>query len=123
MSAPEAPSRLGARFALPQLALVLGTVVVTVAFGAWQEGRRDRGAEADRSAADARALTLESGPGAGIVALAVRGVDGRPVALTRLGTPAVVMVVSTTCGVCKAALADFGRSAAGRALPRLYVLT
>ncbi len=109
------------RFALPQLALVAGTVVLTIALGAWQERRR--GGSDDGSAADARALTLEAGPGAGIVALPVRAADGRSVALTRLGVPAVVMVVSTTCGVCKEALADFGRTAAGRALPRLYVLT
>ncbi len=110
-----------ARFALPQLALVGGTVALALAFGAWQEHRRS--AADDRADADARELTLTAGPGAGVVALPVRGADGRAVALTRLGAPAVVMVVSTTCGVCKEALADFGRTAAGRALPRLYLLT
>ncbi|GJG85850.1 hypothetical protein tb265_10310 [Gemmatimonadetes bacterium T265] len=109
-----------ARFALPQLALVGGTVALALALGAWQERRRGGAGDAD---ADARALTLTAGPGAGVVALPVRAADGRAVALTRLGAPAVVMVVSTTCGVCKEALADFGRTAAGRALPRLYLLT
>ena len=110
----------GRRFSLPQVLLVLGTVVFTVALGSWQEHRRggDDGAEAD-----ARARTRMEGPGAGIIALPVRMADGRAVALTQLGAPVVVMVVSTSCGVCKEALADFGRTAAGRALPRLYVLT
>jgi len=117
VSEPAAPRRLAAA----QLALVGGTVALALALGAWQEHRRGGGA--DGAADDARALTRAAGPGAGVVALPVRGADGRAVALTRLGTPAVVMVVSTTCGVCKEALADFGRTAAGRALPRLYLLT
>ena len=108
------------RFALPQLAFVGATLALALALGAWQERRRGGGEDA---AADARALTLTAGPGAGVVALPVQTADGRAVSLTRLGAPAVVMVVSTTCGVCKEALADFGRNAAGRALPRLYLLT
>lgn len=116
-----APRRPPTRFALPQLALVGGTVALALGFGAWQEHRR--GGMDGGAAADARALTLTAGPGAGVVALPTRAADGRPVTLTQLGAPAVVMVVSTTCGVCKEALADFGRTAAGHALPRLYLLT
>lgn len=99
---------------------VVGTVGLALALGAWQDRRAAGGGDA---ADDARALTLTAGPGAGVVALPVRTADGHAVALTHLGAPAVVMVVSTTCGVCEEALADFGRSSAGHELPRLYLLT
>lgn len=100
--------------------LTVGIVGLALALGAWQERRAST---AGGAADDARALTLTAGPGAGVVALPVRAANGGVVALRRLGAPAVVMVVSTTCGVCEEALADFGRSAAGRGLPHLYVLT
>ena len=83
--------------------------------GLWQS----RGADAEAARAAARTL----GPGAGVVGLTVRTTEGRTTSLRALGTPAVVMVVSRTCGVCKEALADFGRMAAGRALPRLWLVT
>ncbi len=118
-AAPPAPARRPAAVPLALAALVVALALV---LGAWQEHRRDGGTDGD-AAADARALTLTAGPGAGVVALPTRAADGHDVSLTRLGAPAVVMVVSTTCGVCKEALADFARTAAGRPLPRLYLLT
>lgn len=124
VNAPGAHRAPARAFGAAQLALLAGTVALALGLGAWQERRRADGPGLDdAAAADVRALTLTAGPGAGVVALPTRAADGRAVALTRLGAPAVVMVVSTTCGVCKEALADFGRSAGGRALPRLYVLT
>jgi hypothetical protein len=99
--------------------LVLSLVVTA---GLWL-GLQQPGARDDAPADDARAATMAFGPGAGVAALSVRTADGRVTPLARLGEPAVVMVVSRTCGVCKEALRDFGRQAAGRALPRLWVVT
>jgi hypothetical protein len=89
--------------------------------GAWL-GLRQAG-DADAPPADARAATLAFGPGAGVATLTVRTAEGRVTPLRALGEPAVVMVVSRTCGVCKEALRDFGGLAAGRALPRLWLVT
>ncbi|GLC24508.1 TlpA family protein disulfide reductase [Roseisolibacter agri] len=100
-------------------ALVLA---LAVGGGLWLGLRQSRGAD-DAPAADARAATMAFGPGAGVAALSVRTADGRVTPLARLGEPAIVMVVSRTCSVCKEALRDFGRLAAGRALPRLWVVT
>jgi hypothetical protein len=94
-----APSRLRWRDAAVLLAAVVG--------GLWLGLRQGAGADAV-PAADARAATMAFGPGAGIAALTVRTTAGRVTPLARLGEPAVVMVVSRTCGVCKEALADFG---------------
>jgi hypothetical protein len=99
--------------------LAAGAAVVAGAL--WLGARQDRAAGAD--AAAARAATAAFGPGAGVAALTVRTTDGRTTPLAALGAPAVVMVVSTGCGVCKEALADFGRLRAGRPLPRLWVVT
>jgi hypothetical protein len=90
----------------------------------WLGARQDRAAGGDAGdAGAARAATAAFGPGAGVAALSVRTADGRVTPLSALGTPAVVMVVSTTCGVCEGALADFGRLRAGRPLPRLWLVT
>jgi hypothetical protein len=97
-------------------------LLAAVAGGLWLGLRQSRGADS-APAADARAATMAFGPGAGIAALTVRTTEGRVTPLGRLGEPAVVMVVSRTCGVCKEALADFGRASAGRALPRLWLVT
>lgn len=105
----------------------LGTLAVPAAAVAFAAGVLWLGARQDRAhggAVDAaRAATAEFGPGAGVAALTVRTAEGRVTPLDALGEPAVVMVVSTTCGVCKEALADFGRLRAGRPLPRLWVVT
>lgn len=77
------------------------------------------GRDADR----ARSAASEGWLGAGVAALPVRTTDGRTLALADLRTPTVAIVVSTSCGVCEEALADFGRMAAGRPLPRLWVVT
>jgi hypothetical protein len=87
----------------------------------WLGGRQDRALGGDDAAA--RAATARDGAGAGVAALTVRTTDGRVTRLSALGAPAVLMVVSETCGVCKEALADFGRARAGRPLPRLWLLT
>jgi hypothetical protein len=58
-----------------------------------------------------------------VAALSVRTSAGRVVPLDGIGAPAVVMVVSQTCGVCKEALRDFGRMAAGNPLPGLWLVT
>jgi len=100
-------------------ALVLA---LAVGGGLWLGLRQGGGAD-DAPAGDARAATRAFGPGAGVAALSVRTANGRITPLARLGEPAVVMVVSRTCGVCKEALRDFGRMAAGRPLPRLWVVT
>jgi hypothetical protein len=71
----------------------------------------------------ARAATVAFGPGAGVAALTVRTTAGQVTPLAALGAPAVVMVVSRTCGVCERALADFGTLRGGRPLPRLWVVT
>jgi hypothetical protein len=114
-SAP--PARGARRLAAPAGALVL------VAGMLWLGDRQDRArGGGDDGAAAARAATAQLGPGAGVAALAVRTADGRVAQLGALGAPAVVMVVSRTCGVCKEALADFGRARAGRPLPRLWVV-
>lgn len=109
-----APSRLRWRDAAVLLAAVGG--------GLWLGLRQGAGADAV-PAADARAATMAFGPGAGVAALTVRTAEGRVTPLSRLGEPVVVMVVSRTCGVCKEALADFGRASAGRGLPRLWLVT
>lgn len=97
-------------------------VGLALAAGAlWLGARQDQAHEGEVDAA--RAATAAFGPGAGVAALTVRTAEGRVTPLVALGTPAVVMVVSTTCGVCKEALADFGRLRAGRPLPRLWVVT
>jgi hypothetical protein len=103
----------------------LAAAAALVAAALWLGARQDRAAAG--AAGDARAAAAAGGPGAGVAALPVRAVDGaaagRAVSLATLGTPAVAMVVSTGCGVCKAALADFGRLRAGRPLPRLWLVT
>lgn len=104
------------RWTRAQLAAGLLVAAGMVGLGLWQERGRD-------GAGAARAATAAFGPGAGVAALTVRTTAGRVVALDALGTPAVAMVVSTSCGVCEAALGDFGRSRAGRPLPRLWVVT
>ena len=107
---------VGARRLVPLaagLALVAGML--------WVGARQERARQG--SAGDARAATVRHGPGAGVATLTVRTTDGRVTRLTALGAPAVVMVVSETCGVCKEALADFGRARAGRPLPRLWLVT
>jgi hypothetical protein len=99
--------------------------VALIAGALWLGARQD--GAAGGAADDARAATAAGGQGAGVAALPVRAVDGaaagKAVTLAALGTPAVAMVVSTTCGVCKQALADFGRLRAGRPLPRLWLVT
>jgi thioredoxin-related protein len=112
LTAPAPPPRRPAPATLAILAVV-------VAGGLWLGGRLDGEDPADA----ARAATLDAGAGAGIAALDVRTVSGaiRPVAGT--GEPTVVMVISETCAVCKEALRDFGRAAAGRPLRRLHVVT
>ncbi|WP_275828277.1 hypothetical protein [Roseisolibacter sp. H3M3-2] len=97
-------------------------LAAAVGGGLWL-GLRQAGDVDAVPAGDARAAAYAFGPGAGVAALTVRTADGRVTALARLGEPAVVMVVSRTCGVCKEALGDFGRLAAGRALPRLWLVT
>lgn len=94
-------------------------LLAALAGGLWLGTRTgDDGGEA---AAAARFGTRTGGPGAGVAALTVRTADGRTLPLSGIGTPAVAMVVSTTCAVCKEALHDFG--ATGRALPRLWLVT
>lgn len=103
-----------------RLALREGLVLAgALAVGLWLGGRN----LGDQEDAAARAATLDAGAGAGIAALTVRTTDGRQVVPSRLGHPAVVMVVSTTCDVCKSALRDFGRLADGRPLANLWLLT
>ncbi|MGZ8467879.1 MAG: TlpA family protein disulfide reductase [Gemmatirosa sp.] len=97
-------------------------LVLAVGGGLWLGLRQSRGID-DVPAGVARAATMAFGPGAGVAALTVRTVDGRITPLAKLGEPAVVMVVSQSCGVCKEALADFGRMANGRPLPRLWLVT
>lgn len=100
----------------------LGTAAafaLAVAGGLWFGLRGDADRDADRDAA--RLGTRTGGPGAGVAALTVRTTDGRTQPLAAIGTAAVAMVVSTTCGVCKEALRDFGRM--GRPLPRLWLVT
>jgi hypothetical protein len=93
-------------------------VAGTLWLGGWQDRARGGGA-----AGAARAATAQFGAGAGVAALTVRTTAGQVTPLSALGAPAVLMVVSETCGVCKEALADFGRARAGRPLPRLWVVT
>jgi hypothetical protein len=96
-----------------------------VAGGLWLGGHLDADDAGTDAAEAARAATLDGGAGAGIAALDVRTVEGaiRPVADPRGSEPSVVMVISQTCAVCKEALRDFGRAAAGRPLRRLHVVT
>ncbi len=110
MSAPRRPSLLEGL----ALAAALGG---GLALGVWRERA------SDDPAAAARAATQALGPGAAVATFTVRTLDGRVVPLARIGEPAVVMVVSQSCGVCKEALGDFGRMADGRALPRLWLVT
>lgn len=97
-------------------------LALAIAGGLWL-GLRQAPGDAGVPAGDARAATRAFGPGAGVAALTVRTTEGRVTPLAKLGEPAVVMVVSRTCGVCKEALRDFGRMAAGRPLPRLWLVT
>lgn len=108
---------------LPALPWREGLVLALAVGGGLWLGLRQQGGVDDAPAGDARAATMAFGPGAGVAALSVRTSEGRITPLARLGEPAVVMVVSRTCSVCKEALRDFGRQAAGRALPRLWVVT
>ncbi len=96
-------------------------VALAVGGGLWL-GLRREGAD-DGEAVRARGAAMAGGMGAGVAALSVRTTEGRVTRLSSLGEPAVVMVVSRTCGVCKEALRDFGRQAAGGALPRLWLVT
>jgi hypothetical protein len=105
-----------ARRITPVEALALAAAL---AGGLWLGTRAGDGD--DGAAAAARFGTRTGGPGAGVAALTVRTTDGRTLPLSGIGAPAVAMVVSTTCGVCKEALRDFGR--AGRALPGLWLVT
>jgi hypothetical protein len=99
----------------------LGVGALVVAGTLWLGSRQDEARGG--GAGDARAATARFGPGAGVATLSVRTTDGRITPLSAIGAPAVVMVVSETCGVCKEALADFGRARAGRPLPRLWLVT
>ncbi len=129
MPAPPGARRAGARLggAARRLApLAAGAALVAAML--WLGDRQDRargggGLAAGDDAAAARAATVAFGPGAGVAALTVRTTGGRVTPLTTLGAPAVIMVVSRTCGVCEQALADFGGARAGRPLPRLWVVT
>jgi hypothetical protein len=97
-------------------------LALAIGGGLWLGMRREDGG-GDDEALRARGAALSGGMGAGVSALTVRTTEGRVTRLSALGEPAVVMVVSRTCGVCKEALRDFGRQAAGRPLPRLWVVT
>ena len=108
MTDGAAPRRITAREAL--------VLAVALAGGLWI-GLRGAGDEL----AQARLATRTAGPGAGVAALTVRTTSGRTLSLGAIGEPAVAMVVSTSCAVCKEALRDFGR--AGRPLPRLWLVT
>ncbi len=134
MPATPGAGRAGARpgGAARRLApLAAGAALVAAML--WLGDRQDRArggggfAAGDDAAGDdaaaARAATVAFGPGAGVAALTVRTTGGRVTPLTTLGAPAVIMVVSRTCGVCEQALADFGGARAGRPLPRLWVVT
>ena len=111
MTVPPGPAR-PAPATLALLAAVL-------AAGFWLGSRMGAGADAEA----ARAATLDAGAGAGIAALDVRTVAGAVRPIASAGEPAVVMVISETCGVCKDALRDFAKAAAGRPLGRLHVVT
>jgi hypothetical protein len=112
---PDAPSF---RLAWREAALL----ALAVGGGLWL-GLRREGDDDGGDALRARGAAMAGGMGAGVAALTVRTTEGRVANLSRLGEPAIVMVVSRTCGVCKEALRDFGRQAAGRPLPRLWVVT
>jgi hypothetical protein len=96
----------------------IAVLLATLGAGLWIATRAGLG---DDAAGAARMGTRTGGPGAGVAALTVRTLDGRTLPLTAIDEPAVVMVVSTSCGVCKEALADFGRM--GRPMPRLWLVT
>jgi hypothetical protein len=97
-------------------------LALAVGGGLWLGGRRDADGD-DEEALRARGAAMAGGMGAGVAALSVRTTEGRVARLSQLGEPAVVMVVSRTCGVCKEALRDFAAQAAGRPLPRLWLVT
>ncbi len=121
-TSPE-PARAAVRRPRPwTLAAGLALVAAMLRHGDRLDRARGGGQDPDAERA-ARAATARFGAGAGVAALTVRTADGRVARLAELGAPAVVMVVSQTCGVCKEALADFGRARAGRPLPRLWVVT
>ena len=105
------------RLRWPEAALL----ALAIGGGLWLGMRNEGGG--DDEALRARGAALSGGMGAGVSALTVRTTEGRVTRLSALGEPAVVMVVSRTCGVCKEALRDFGQQAAGRPLPRLWVVT
>lgn len=102
--------------------LEVAVIALAIGGGLWV-GLRQSAGQDDPGAGAARSATLAGGAGAGVAALTVRTTTGRLTPLNAIGEPVVVMVVSRTCGVCKEALGDFGRQAAGRPLPRLWLVT
>lgn len=61
--------------------------------------------------------------GAALGTFTVKDVAGHAVPLVTIGEPAIIMVSSRTCSWCRRTLADLGKMAAGRALPRLKLIT
>ena len=113
----EAPRRWGgARAWVFGMGLLVG-----LALAAWQETARVTSRVAARAPLVARtgeaprALTLE--------ALRLSDTLGVPIDFARAGVPQVVMINSTTCGVCTRALADFRDASARGPLVRLAVVT
>jgi hypothetical protein len=109
---------------LPRSVSPAGAVALAlvIALGAWM-GMRTAGGRATDEAPMTRAAAIAAGPGAALVGLPVRTIDGAAASLRAAGTPTVVMISSETCGFCKAALRDMGQVAAGRPLSGLRLVT
>ncbi len=91
-------------------------LVAGLALAWFVESRRAPAPELARTGEAPRAMKVD--------ALSLRDTLGARVDLARAGVPQVVMISSTTCGVCRRAFADFrALQAAGTAMPRLVVVT
>ena len=98
-------------------AIVFAVGLLAGAVLAWVvEARRPPRVQLARTGEAPRATRLD--------ALGLRDTLGVRVDLARVGVPQVVMISSTSCGVCRSALADFRSvQAAGGSFARLTVVT
>lgn len=117
-----------ARRSMSGSSLLLGLVTVvclTLVTRRATAERQDMALHQDRGLVPGSDTTPSTAPpiAAALGAATVRDLAGQRVPIVPVGEPVIVMISSRTCPWCKKALKDIGELTAGRAVPRLTVLT
>lgn len=112
-----------------QLALALAFIGSMVVLGKVQARRNAGPLDLTNGAGAATVAGSDTAPSTAptaqqaLGAFQVLALNGKREPVAVKGEPGIIMVSSVSCGWCKRALADLGRMAEGRPLPRLTLLT